>query len=120
MGTSQLGGEQLGLDVLEIGRVLDRRRGDADDFAADLDEVEGLLDAFARVHGVAGEHRLDADRVGAANADFADLDLAGKAALIVVRIMAIGDRRHGSASLEANGREGKLVAPEGRQAAPGA
>ncbi len=56
------GGDQLGLDVLEIGGVLDRRRGDADDLAADLDEVERLLDAFARVHGVAGEHRLDADR----------------------------------------------------------
>ena len=103
------GGEELGLDVLEIGGVLDRRRGDADDFAADLDEVEGLLDAFAGVHRVAGEHRLDADGVGAADADFADLDLAGKAALIVVGIMAIRDGRHGWDTLEAKPPESKPV-----------
>src|ERR1019366_7310531 len=72
--------------------------------------MERLLDAFARVHRVAGEHRLDADRVGPAKADFAHLDLAGMAALIVVGIMTVGDRRHGRNSLESNGREGKLGA----------
>lgn len=108
-GHVALGGEQLGLDVLEISGVLDRRRGDPDDFAADLDEVEGLLDALAGVHGVAGQHGLDADRVGPAQADFADLDLAGKAALIVVRIMAIRDGRHGSDTLERKEGGGKLV-----------
>ena len=108
MGTSQPAASELGLDVLEIGGVLHRRRGDADDFAADLDEVEGLLHALARVHRVAGEHRLDADGIGPADADLADLDLAGMAALVVVRIMAIGDGAgHGSPTLEANARLGK-------------
>ena len=93
-GDVALGGEELGLDVLEIGGVLDDGGGDADDFAADLDEVEGLLDAFAGVHGVAGDHGLDADGVGAADADFADHDLAGMAALIVVRVVAVGIGRH--------------------------
>ena len=103
------GGDQLGLDVLEIGGVLDGGRGDADDFAADLDEVEGLLDAFAGVHGVAGEHGLDADGVTPPDADFADADLTGEAALVVVGIMAVRDGGHEASSLEANGREGKLV-----------
>ena len=92
-GDVAAGGGELGLDVLEIGGVLDGGRGDADDLAADLDEVEGLLDALARVHRVAGEHRLDADGIGPADADLADLDLAGKAALVVVRIVAVGDGR---------------------------
>ena len=90
-GDVAAGGGELGLDVLEIGGVLHRRGGDADDFAADADEVEGLLDAFTGVHGVAGEHGLDADGVGPADADLADLDLAGEAALVVVRVVAIGD-----------------------------
>ncbi len=78
MGTSQPAAMSSGLDVLEIGGVLDGGRGDADDFAADLDQVEGLLDAFAGIHGVAGEHRLDADGIGAADADIAHADPRGK------------------------------------------
>ncbi len=102
-GDVATGGEEFGLDGLEVGSVLDRGCGDADEFAADLDQVEGLLDALAGVHGVAGEHRLDADRVGAANADFAHFHLAGVAALIMVGIVAVGDGRHGSITLESIG-----------------
>ncbi len=105
------GGGELGLDVLEIGGVLHRRRGDADDLAADVDQIQRLLDALACVHRVAGEHRLDADGVGPADADLANLDLAGQAALVVIRVMAIGNGAgHGSPTLEANALLGKPVA----------
>ena len=59
-------------DVLQIGRVLDRRRGDAHDLATDLGQLEGLRDRGLGVHRVAGDHRLDANRVAAADADLAD------------------------------------------------
>ena len=49
---------QFGDDVLQIGRVLDGGRGDADELAADVYEVERLLNARGRVHRIAGEHRL--------------------------------------------------------------
>ncbi len=70
---------KFGDDVLEILRVVDRRRGDAQDFAAGFNDRDRLLDAGVRVHGVADQHRLDADRIVAANADGTDLDLAGQA-----------------------------------------
>ena len=53
-------------DVLQVRRVLHGGRGDADDLAADGDEVERLLDGSRRVHRVAGEHRLHDDRATAA------------------------------------------------------
>ena len=62
---------QVGHDVLEIGSVLDRRRGDADDLAAGLDEFEGLSHALGGVHGVARQHGLDDDRMMAADDDAA-------------------------------------------------
>ena len=45
-------------DVLQVGRVLDRRRGDAHDLATDRRQFERLRDGRFRVHRVAGEHRL--------------------------------------------------------------
>jgi len=67
-------------DVLEIGGILDGGSGDADDLAADIDQGERLADAGVRVHGVAREHGLEPDGIGAADADGADLYLAGWAA----------------------------------------
>ena len=76
---------QPGDDVLEVRRVLHRRRGDADDFTPDRREIERLLDARRGVHGVAGDHRLHADGIAPADADGADAHLAGGAALVVER-----------------------------------
>ena len=56
-------------DVLQVGRVLDRRRRDADELATDLDEFKRLLQALGRIHRVAREHGLLHDRVVAANDD---------------------------------------------------
>ncbi len=68
---------QARFDELQVARVLDRRRGDADDLAADRGQVERLLDARGSVHRVAGDHRLDAHRVVAADADAAHAHLTG-------------------------------------------
>ena len=78
---------QFGDDVLQVRRVLHRRRGDAHDLAADGDEFERLLHGHGGVHRVAGEHRLLHDRMVAADDDaavrgIADDDFAGFAALI--------------------------------------
>ena len=81
---------QFGDDVLQVRRVLHRRRGDADDLAADGDQVERLLHALGGVHRVAGEHGLHHDGMVAADDDaaarrVADDDFAGLAALIKKR-----------------------------------
>ncbi len=72
-------GPQLVTDGLQVAGVLHRRRRDAHDFAPGLDQREGVPDAGGGVHGVAREHGLHADPVRAAEADRADLDLAGDA-----------------------------------------
>jgi len=72
---------QFGDDVFEVFRVLDAGCGDAEDFAAGFDDRDGFTDAGIRVHRVGDQHRLDADRVVAADADVADFDFAGAAAL---------------------------------------
>ncbi len=61
--------EQASLDVLQIPRVLHRRRGDAHDLAADRGQLERLCDGCLRVHRVACDHRLDANRIEAADGD---------------------------------------------------
>ncbi len=76
-------------DVLEIARILHRRRGDSDNFAAGVREFHRLLDRRFGVHRVAGDHRLDADRVVSADADIANLHLARGAAMVMERITAI-------------------------------
>jgi hypothetical protein len=69
-------------DVLQIRRSLSRRRSDAHDLAADsASSIVCAMDAF-RVHRVAGDHRLDANRIRAADAHAADHHLTGDAALI--------------------------------------
>ena len=60
-------------DILKIARVLYRRRGDANDFAARFRQLDCLLDRRFRVHRVARDHRLDTDRVRTADADIAYL-----------------------------------------------
>ena len=79
------GGEQLLLDVFEVGGVLHRGGGDPDDLAPHLDEIEGLLHRGGRVHGVAGDHALDHDGVGSPDADLPHLHLPGRAAGVAVR-----------------------------------
>ena len=71
IGTWQPRGAQLGDDVLEVGRVLHRRRGDAHDLAADRHQVERLLDARRGVHRVAGDHGLHHHGMVAADDDAA-------------------------------------------------
>src|SRR5207249_2543990 len=70
-GDVAVAGTELANDALQVGRVLHRRGGDADDLAADGHEVERLLYARGGVHRVAGEHRLDDDRMAAADDDAA-------------------------------------------------
>ena len=72
---------QFADDVLEVLRVVDARRGDAQDFAARLDDRNGFVDAGFRLHRVGNQHRLDADRVVAADADVADFHFARDAPL---------------------------------------
>ena len=55
--------EELLLDVLEVGSVLHRRRGDPDELAAHFDEIQRLLHRSGRIHRVAGDHALHDDRV---------------------------------------------------------
>ena len=78
---------EFGDDVLQVGRVLHRRRGDAHKLAADGDEFERLPDGQRGVHRVAGEHGLLDDRMIAAHHKaavrrVADDDLARLAAVI--------------------------------------
>ena len=85
---------QFGDDVLQIRRVLHRRRGDADELAADGDEFERLLHALGGVHRVAGEHGLHDDGMVAADDDaaarrIADDDFAGLSPVIKERGFAV-------------------------------
>jgi hypothetical protein len=43
-------------DVLEIARILHRRRGDPDNFTASLCQLDRLLDRRLGVHRVTGNH----------------------------------------------------------------
>ena len=76
-------------NVLQVRRVLHRRRGDAHDLATHRDEVKRLLDGRSRVHRVARNHGLRDDRMRAADDDaavlrIADDNLAGLAALVKI------------------------------------
>ena len=69
---------QAALDLADGLRVVDRRRGDAHDLAAGLDQADRLRHGRLDVLGARRGHRLDADRLVAADADVADLDLAAE------------------------------------------
>jgi hypothetical protein len=80
---------QLGDDGFQVGGVLDGGGGDAHELAADGDELERLLHALGRVHGVAGEHGLHHDGVETAHDEaaaggVADDDFAGETPLVDV------------------------------------
>ena len=67
---------ESGDDVLQIRRVLHGRRGDANDLAADVCEVDRLLDGCGGIHRVACDHALDANRIIATYGDITDADHA--------------------------------------------
>jgi hypothetical protein len=69
-------GREARADVLQAPGGLDVGRRHPDDLAAHLGERDRLADGRGDVLRVAGRHRLDADRVRAADADAADQDLA--------------------------------------------
>ena len=50
-------------DVFQIGGILDGRRRDPDHLASHLDKSERLADTGLGIHRVAGDHRLDTDRI---------------------------------------------------------
>ena len=74
--------EQLPADVLQVGRILHRRGRDPDHLATRFDEPQGLRDTGRGVHRVAGDHRLDPDRVRSAESHSPDHHLAGGAAAV--------------------------------------
>src|SRR5205085_7360258 len=80
---------QAAYDLLQIRRVLYRRRRDSHDLAADFRQLDRLRDRRRRVHRVASDHRLDANRIGATNSDAADHHFAGDAAAVPVWTLAV-------------------------------
>ena len=69
IGTLQPRARSSATMFLQVGRVLDRRRGDAHDLAAHRHKVQRLLDALGGVHRVARDHGLHDDRMIAADDD---------------------------------------------------
>ena len=69
-------------DVLEVARVFYSGCGDADDLTASVRQLHRLLDRRFRIHRVAGDHRLDTDRVVPADTDVARLHPTRFAAVI--------------------------------------
>ena len=75
--------------MLQVGRVFHRRRGDAHDLAAYLRQLKRLRDGSLRVHRVAGDHRLDANRIVAAHTNVPNAHLARDPPMIGKRIRAV-------------------------------
>src|SRR6266404_3668498 len=76
-------------DIFQIARVFHRRRGNPDNLAPDVRELDRLLDRHPGVHRVARNHRLDADRIVSTNADIAYPNLARGPATKLQWIFAI-------------------------------
>ena len=83
-------------DVLQIGRVFHRRRGDAHDLATDVSEFDRLRDGRFGIHRVASDHRLDTDRIRPTDADAADYHFARCATRVAEWIGAIVHRSYGA------------------------
>ena len=62
---------QTAHDMLQVGCVFHGRRRDAHDLATRLRQLHRLRDGSLRVHRVAGNHRLHANRIVAADANVA-------------------------------------------------
>ena len=76
-------------DVLKIPRILYRGRSDTDNFTAHVCQLDCLLNRRARIHRIAGDHRLDANWIITADANVADLHLTRFATAISKRIFAV-------------------------------
>ena len=76
-------------DVFQIARILHRGRGDAHNLASYIRQLDRLLNRRFGVHRVASDHRLDANRIIATNAELADAHFAGDAPPILQWIFAI-------------------------------
>src|SRR4029077_5946632 len=76
-------------DIFQIARVLHRRRGNPDNLASDIRQLDRLLDRHLRVHRAAYKPRLDACRILHTNADMAYPDLARGPATKLQWILAI-------------------------------
>ena len=96
----ETGGGELGADGAQAFGGGNVGSGDADDFATDFGQGDGLLNGGGDVLGVAGRHRLDTQRMAAAHADDADVyGMAGTADGVV----AGGAVRHGGGRPGAEG-----------------
>ena len=76
-------------DLLKIARVLHRGRSDTDNFTAYVCQLDCLLNRRLRIHRIAGDHRLDANWIIAADADVADLHFTRFSTAINKRIFAV-------------------------------
>ena len=63
-------------DIFQIARVFHRRRGNPDNLASDVCELDRLLDRHLRVHRVASDHRLDANGIVPVDSDVSHPHLA--------------------------------------------
>ena len=79
-------------DMLQIACILHCRRGDPDNLTAGLRQLDRLLDGRLGVHRIAGDHRLDTDRIVIANANVSNVHLARSAPMVLKRITAIVHR----------------------------
>ena len=76
-------------DVFKIPPILHGGRSDTDDFTAHDCQFDCLLNRCVRIHRIAGDHRLGANRIVTADADVAHLHLARFATVINEWIFAI-------------------------------
>ena len=83
------GGADFAGDVLKVGGINFRLRGDPHDFTTRLRQIQNLADAGRRIAGVGGDHRLHADRVFPADADISDHDLTRQPPGILKEIGAV-------------------------------
>ena len=82
-------GIECGADVLETRGILHRRRGDPHHLASGLDQTKHLADTGFSLHGVAGDHRLDADRVRPSESQRTDHHLPRRTTTVGIEIRRI-------------------------------
>ncbi len=81
---------EFGFDVAQVFRFIERRRGNANDFATGFHQLNGFGHRGRRVHGIADGHRLDTNGIVAANPHVADFDFTGFAAMIGKGVRTVG------------------------------